>query len=182
MSANDEPPPEAYGRVSEPERYRVLHSAASRLVQDLVGDFDVVVHEGVALDPELARMVEAERSVKLAPVSPAAAPIAIALTLFPGVYVQFGRWEARSYPSCGCDACDEGPAELVHQLRRDVKAVADGNFREELRGGLRPRRAVELWGDGWRSSHHGAMKRREMQRLGPPGSHAWRPWPRRAPG
>jgi hypothetical protein len=63
-----------------------------------------------------------------------------------------------------------------------VKAVVDGHFREELRGGLRPWRSRELWGDGWRSSQDGAVTRREMQRLGPSGRHAWRPWPRRAPG
>ena len=182
MTASSDPPPEAYGRVSDPERYRVLHQAASRLIQELVDDFDVLIHEAGALDPESAPGLEAERSVKLEPVSTDAAPVMIALTPSPGVYVQFGRWEQRSYPSCGCDACDEDPVELVRLLRVEVRAVVAGNFREELRRGLRARKTMELWGDGWRSAHYGSVKRREMKRLGQPGRHEWRPWPRRAPG
>jgi hypothetical protein len=70
------------------------------------------------------------RQVELAPL--VGAPISISWDDFPGLTVRVGRWHEESYPQCGCDACDEGPAELVEELLRQVETVVAGKFIEAV--------------------------------------------------
>jgi Family of unknown function (DUF6226) len=49
-----------------------------------------------------------------------------ALTDFPGVDVRFGAWISAAFPRCGCDACDEQPAEVAVELREFVDALIGG--------------------------------------------------------
>lgn len=170
-----DPPDEAYGRVTNPERYRVLHDVADELIADLARTFDVQVEED-ADDAELARRFPSHRIVRLVPASPAAAPIVFSLTTFPGVHVRFGRWWIQSYPSCGCDACDDAPAQVASDLRRDVSAVTAGGLVE---GVDRRRLTYDLEWEGGSRSGGMAIGGKVARPAGPRGSHRWAAWERR---
>jgi hypothetical protein len=51
MAGDDLPPDDAYGRVTNPHRFAILHDAARGLIDDLVEQFDVQRTDGVDLDP-----------------------------------------------------------------------------------------------------------------------------------
>ncbi|GGK38208.1 hypothetical protein GCM10010124_33790 [Pilimelia terevasa] len=173
-----EPPPEAYGTVTDPERYRPLHAAASRLLDALAATYDVRRRDHRAPDPGPAG--RAVPAVALVPVVPAAGPLRVVFSDFPGLRVTLGRWRDLSLPSCGCDACDEQPADLVEELGTEVATLVDGTFSERLTHG---RAARQSWGRthlpesawGWT-----ALSRAEATRLGPAARIDWAPWPRRA--
>jgi len=102
------PLPEAYSRVTNPERFRPLHTLMVELIGRLEATFDVEHVEGYGLDSELERVDLARPSVKLVPRDTSAASIAVAFTAFPGLLVRIGRWRIEAFPSCGCDACAKG--------------------------------------------------------------------------
>jgi hypothetical protein len=95
---DDPPPPEAYGRVTNSERFRPLHSAADDLLRDLEVTYRVERIEGEAdLDPELG--TNGDRVVRLIPEPNDAAPLTIAYSDFPSLYVRYGQWGARLHPA-----------------------------------------------------------------------------------
>ena len=121
------PPEEAYGRVSDPGRYTVLHPAAEQLLDRLAGEYAVDRRDGDrSLDQGLVDGVEVDHVVRLTPRSGDGAALTVAFTRFPGLAVRFGDCEPRYLPRCGCDACDEDPGALLDELRRDVVAFVTG--------------------------------------------------------
>ncbi len=127
-----DPPPDAYGRVTNPERYRVVHAAARQMIDDLRRAFAVEEDRSPELDRILMSSgASIEEVIRLVPHDDDAAPIAFAFTDFPGVLVRAGRWQLWAYPRCGCDACDEDPAETADLMRGDVEAVTAGRMSEE---------------------------------------------------
>ena len=175
----DGPPDEAYGRVTNPDRYAVLHPAVRALVDDVTARFVAERVEGWR-DPDLAGGVPVLSTVRLVPAG-GGAPITIALTAFPGAVIRFGRWYMLPFPSCGCDACDEKPDDVVTEMHRYVDAVVAGRFREELRPdrGRDYELHHEFWGDDWRTASTSVVWFRDAQRLGPAARVAWPPWPLR---
>jgi ketosteroid isomerase-like protein len=147
------PSDDAYSRVSDPERYRPLHRRAELLAQRLTSVFDVQPNEETSKD--------GGRVVRLVPADPAAAPITIEWTDFPGLIVRFGDDVEVPFPRCGCDACDEDVDELFAGLERDVYAVTHGRFRE--------------WQGGHEFDYPGGSSG-SGERSGEP--RAWRAWPR----
>lgn len=174
--------PAAYGRVTDPERFRPLHDAALALIDELSTTYDLTVtrrrdEEGTAVG--VGGPVR-ERVVHLQPTDPTAAPLTFTLSAFPGVGLAYGRWSDASFPSCGCDACDEDPTEAVAGLTATVRAVVAGSLRESLaRRGLHPWQYVVLTGDGWREESGQAISRQRFRELGGRGTHSYAPWPRR---
>src|SRR5690349_6082374 len=123
------PPDDAYGRVTNPQRYRMVQDAARDLIDELSRLFDVHVSAGDDVDPELRRRfatVIVEEMVRFTPNGPDAAPLTFAFTSFPAVVVHAGEWRLGAYPHCGCDACDEVPADVADELRKDVNALTAG--------------------------------------------------------
>ncbi len=55
--------------------------------------------------------------MRLVPANPAAAPLTLIFTAFPGPEVRMGRGDWMHLPGCGCDACDETVEECAQQLR-----------------------------------------------------------------
>jgi len=178
------PPPEAYSRVSEPERFRPLHTVALRVLEQLKAAFTVDRCEGYGLDSELEVGDLARPSVRLVPRDPQAAPLVIAFTTFPGLRVRVGRWRTDAFPACGCDACAETAEDEATRLAELVDDVTAGRFREGM--------SVPRAGDGWqewevwsprqRSSHRSLVDRARAAELlagRASASIAWGPWPRR---
>jgi Family of unknown function (DUF6226) len=183
--------PEAYSRVTNPERFRPLHELALALVSRLRGSYELAEREAFDLVPGLMQPFEHARPpVTLTPAASDAAPIAIAFTPFPSLIVRCGRWFGTSLPICGCDACAATAAQEGARLEELLGDVVAGNFGEELTipwiGDLR----VKWWlgsaavGDG----HHGegmtTLPRKLARVLGASRSTRvqWRPWGQRKEG
>lgn len=167
-------PEEAYGRVTNPERYRVLHTAARELLDRLATSYAVDREDGdAALDPALAdRFADAaEAVVRLTPRSPAAAPLTVVFTSFPGLALRLGDWVVEALPSCGCDACDEGPDDLVGLLTGLVEALVAGDFTERRAGDAVAYRLGDQEVSHWPADTPPATP------TDPPAEHHWSPWP-----
>jgi hypothetical protein len=121
------PLPEEYGRVTNPERFAVLHDVVDRLVGGLCDEFDVERDD----DPPLLRTPPdtVVRAVRLVPAA-SGAPVTLICTTFPGVNVVFGESHTWGYPICGCDACNDDPEDLRDELEADVLGVVRGHFTE----------------------------------------------------
>ena len=177
------PPPEAYSRVTNPERFRPLHTLMVELIGRLEATFDIDRLEGYGLDDELERVDLVRPSVKLLPRDTSAASIAVSFTAFPGLRVRVGRWRIDAFPSCGCDACDETANGEGARLTQMVDDVTAGRFRETI--------WVPEVGDAWQESefcspggHSSSRARidRSYARQMSAGSDClrleWKPWPR----
>lgn len=170
----EEPPPDAYGRVTNPGRFRVLHGAAERVIDDLAKRYDIQVREGQASDDPFIVAGDVERVVFLEPSRPDAAAVSIGFTSYPGLIVRFGRWHAEVFPRCGCDACDEDPDWLIEELRKRLDATTSGGFSETVTGGFRPGRMATFVGAKSTSSGWVRLSRAEVGR---PERIDWAPWP-----
>ena len=177
------PPPEAYSRVTNPERFRPLHTFMVELIGRLEAAFDVERLEGYGLDDELEKGDLVRPSVRLVPRDQSAAPILVSFTAFPGLRVRFGRWYIDAFPSCGCDACDETADGESARLTQMVDDVTGGRFREAT--------WMPLVGDAWQESEFRSPRGRSSSRTSVDRLHAtrllagsdslqfeWRPWPR----
>jgi hypothetical protein len=162
-----------YGRVTNPERYAPLHGVADVLLERLARDYDVERTDDPAADEELSLRRALERLVRLTPSDPAAAPVTIGFTDFPGLLVRYGRWHTEAYPSCGCDACDEGELDLEQRLAADVEDLVSGRFAEEFSASGQRRFSF-----GDRTS--GFWLDELPPPVDPPAVLDWKPWRRRA--
>ena len=142
----DGPPPEAYSRVTDPERFRPLHAMVETLLRELDSSFDVERTAGYGLDDELETSALALPTVRLTPRDATAAPLVVAFTAFPGIRLRAGHWCTEVFPSCGCDACGETADDEALRLREMVDNVVAGRFREAI---SLPLISVLLIGDGW---------------------------------
>jgi hypothetical protein len=133
------PPPGAYSRVTDRGRFQPLHALALDLLVRLDADYDVSRGEAFDLLPDMHAFEHARPPVSLSPLTPAAAPIAVAFTTFPSLVLRCGRWLAESFPSCGCDACRETADSEGERLRAVLRDVVAGSFWEELK--------IPLFGD-----------------------------------
>ena len=180
------PPDEAYSRVTNPERFRPLHAAATELLDRLEREFAVERLEGPDADDELGRESLARPRIRLVPHDPQAAPIVVAFTEFPGLHLRFGSWRTEPFPGCGCDACDETADGSMEEMTRMVEAVVSGGFRESMR-------VPPLLGDGWQESRfqfsdggfrapRSRVRRSRALEMTGGERHVtleWKPWPRR---
>ena len=142
------PPPEAYSRVTNAERFRPLHPAMLEIIGRLESGFEVERAEAYGLDEELERGLDLARPcVGLRPRDTDAAPIAVAFSAFPGLHVRFGRWHTELFPVCGCDVCGESAEDQIERLSKMVDDITAGRFREEVRRPLIP-----FIGNGWREA------------------------------
>jgi uncharacterized protein DUF6226 len=127
------PPPEAYSRITNPERFEPLHHVALTHLERLQQQFDVQRVEGYELDHDLPQVDLARLSVKLIPADSSAAPIAIAFTTFPAVIMRCGSLLVLPFPACGCDACDATAEGEIQRLNEVMDDVVEGRFRESIR-------------------------------------------------
>jgi hypothetical protein len=171
--------------VTNPERFRPLHSRALELLVSLEDEYVVTRLEGRGVDPDLEGDAENfDASIRLVPDDGEAAPVGVVLSSFPGLFARFGQWHVEPFPPCGCDACDDDVDDVWSHFRDRVDDVVAGRFYEELR--------LPLVGDGWLverfwSSVGSSSGRSRIARSRAKGLRAravrsvyeWRPWRRR---
>lgn len=173
--------PADYSRVTDPGRYAVLHEAAEKLLDDLTARYTVERRE--TREP-LGPAGEPVRTVRLIPRTPAAAPLAVSFTDFPGIVLRLGRWYEEPLPACGCDACDERPDHLVTDLVTQVDALVEGGLWERVRRGVKgswsETRLIGPDFSAGRSTPLDAGDARAARRDGFAAAVQWAPWPRRS--
>ena len=174
FTTSDTPHPDLYGRVTNPQRYAVLHEETTSLIENLVSTYDVISEPGnVALDfPEWKGSTG--DAIRLHPTQ--GTPVAFLFTDFPGVVIRFGEWEADAFPNCGCDACDEKPDDVMTRMTNLIDLIIAGGYQEVLT--KRSLRQSFDWPQGLSITER-RVGRVERRRLGQPASHKWQPWPRR---
>jgi uncharacterized protein DUF6226 len=188
QSQSDEPPFEAYSRVTNAGRFRALHPIALDLLQRLAAEYDVSRSADFDLLPGMEPFEHARPPVRLTPAGVTGAPIAIAFTTFPGLLVRCGRWLVESFPSCGCDACGEMAEAEGERLQRLLDDVVAGRFREEITIPLlgRARLAWALGGGAAAATRSAwsVVSRRRARALVVDGAREvqWHPWVRRLHG
>jgi hypothetical protein len=165
--------------VIDTERFAVLHDAAEELLDELNEMYMVERRESKeALGPEDAMV----RMVRLIPRTPAAGPLAVAFTDFPGLSLRLGRWWAETFPACGCDECAEDPAAMIDVLNIQTSALVEGGLWERVRRGVRASWfESRLIGVGVNARREGPLSARDARDARLSGFAApvqWAPWPR----
>ena len=176
----EDPPDEAYERVTNPERFAPLVPAAENLVADLERRFEVIVTRGSAVG-WLSSDVQPVESIWITPRLADQAPLTITTTSLPGLYLDVGAWQHIAFPGCACDACDEHVEDAVRELEMYCTALAEGRLSERVVGGLRPRLEHVWGGENWSSSGKLFVSRRRAAELRgtdvqPPEDGHWRSW------
>lgn len=92
-----QPPDDAYGRVTDPERFRPLHAVADRIVEELTAAHDVEIVPGDPGSFGSTGQIDVVRVAQLVPAVPKAAPLTIAYTDFPGLMVRVGQWHVETF-------------------------------------------------------------------------------------
>lgn len=171
----DLPPPEAYHRVTNPERFAALHDLARDELGELTARY-AVTREDTTL-PDISGTGTAP-AVRLIPDAARAATLTVLFTHFPGLYLDAGPTLRVAFPACGCDACggsaeDEGP-RFVQQL----EVVTAGGFGDRL-----ARDADGWWHETWRRSSGAASRQwvngdrlAELRTQLGDGERTWAPW------
>ena len=159
-------------------RFAALHRAADLLLDELAEQYIVErreTKEKLGPDGALARMV------RLIPRTPAAGPLAVAFTDYPGLTVRLGRWWVETLPAWGQDVGDEDPGVSVELLRTHASALVEGweRVRRGVGGSWFETRLIS---DGFNERREGqlsAQDAREARRSGFAAAVQWAPWPRR---
>ena len=168
------PAPEAYGRVTNPDRYRVVVDAAQSLLRRLVETYDVVQSPGSTTTDFPEYRGPSLDTIRLVPRR--GVPLIFALSPFPGVMVRFGNLGQEAFPGCGCDACDEQPDQEIQRMTRLVEAAIDGGYEEDLTRRRLFSSFVGPWGNQRSESR---LRRGEWRRYGDRGLRRWPEWPHR---
>lgn len=181
------PPHEAYGPVTNAERFGPLHDVAFRLLDQLEATFAVERLEGYGLDPELENVNLVHPTVKLLPQDPQAAPMVVVFTAFPGLRIRVGFLCKDAFPSCGCDACNETADGETTRLSELVEAVTAGRFHETINIPLlgSARQEWEYWSSQGRSTGGTRVDRSHARQILDRSKHLsieWKPWAKRSQG
>jgi hypothetical protein len=170
----EQPGHEAYGRVTNPERYQIVVDSARDRIAVLVKAYQVESEAGA---PEVDFPDLAGDSAPVVRLQPAdGAPIAFMFTDFPGVVVKVGEWGVRAFPACGCDACDEPPIEVAERLKDFVDAAIEGSYEEQLTKQTLTYRYPSRRGA---LASEARLERGEWKQFGTPSTHSWSGWPTR---
>ncbi|WP_107705823.1 DUF6226 family protein [Nocardioides allogilvus] len=148
------PPDEnEYSRVTDPERYRIVHARASVWAAVLEDALDVS-SETLAAAGGAERPHGFDRGVGLIPCQPGTLPLFLLERDVPTqtptgegtlalLDIGVGRPDivVSMQPDCGCDACDSGSSDLLEAIDARIRHVVGGPF-------------VVLRGTTWRAEWH----------------------------
>ncbi|WP_407344236.1 DUF6226 family protein [Pengzhenrongella phosphoraccumulans] len=147
------PRAQEYSRVTDPERWRVVHSRArlwAAVLEDILGAHTETLVSGSGAPDDYSRTFD--RGVRLTSRRPGALPLLLlerdVPTLAGGATlavldIEVGDLGVRvaSLPDCGCDACDCGSSDLLGAVDSTIGHVVGGPF-------------VVLRGKKWRAQWH----------------------------
>ncbi len=147
------PREEEYSRVTDPQRYRIVHARARAWV-DRIGEVPGVGIKPLAPAPldDDGRLGRFDRGVRLTSSRPGTLPLLLLERDAPlsgqdvsmaVLHIAVVRpWVAvEMLPACGCDACDSGSQDLLHALDQAIGNVVGGPF-------------VVQRGKGWHAQWH----------------------------
>lgn len=161
------PDDDAYSRVTNPERWRIVAARADAWVHALI-ELDVASVREVTdiewskdwLDSNLTG-----RADLIVPNAPGALPLVVArldIGDVPNAGILVGAGDPAEelvmVPDCSCDACDSGSSDALEQFDELIISVVSGTFRRLSRG----KKSVTTTRDGMQSRN---MSRRELQRV-----------------
>ncbi|WP_139177738.1 DUF6226 family protein [Ruania alba] len=136
-----EPPDEAYSRVSDPRKYRIVGARALAWQQALAG-LGLATAVSVPVT-DLPWRLPVGAGTRLTPHAAGTEPLVLvtnALQDVPGCILTLGIGAPPAWldpePDCGCDACDFGSANLLEAIDTSIGAI--------VRGGI-----VHVTGSGW---------------------------------
>lgn len=147
--------PDAYSRLTDPERYRIVGARADAWRSALVGLglADVGTSTVRWTTPPRTVLTGAETVV---PRAPGALPLILARSAIgpiPDAGVTLGVGDPATciawFPDCGCDACDTGSQDLLDDLDAHLAAIVEGRFRRLSRRGAT---IMSLGDGGWSAS------------------------------
>lgn len=175
-------PDEAYGRVTDPQRFATLHTAAAGVVAALEVRFAVAIVRSI--EQRTTPSAGDVDVIRIAPNRADQAPLTITLTDFPGLRIAAGAWYTASLPSCGCDGCDEDAASEVSKLMDHVDRVTSGQFSERITGSGAPRLEYSWETEGSKRSSSSSLTLADAERMRadpiqPPTVGRWLPWSER---
>ena len=122
----DEAPPDAYGRVTDEDRFAPLQAEVDALVAYLARTCDVRITHQIEEDGERVFTLTPARGAPVRIVSSPTSVLLEAGALFKG-------W----YPSCSCDACNEDAAGAAENLEEALFDIVGGGLRERYAIGRR---------------------------------------------
>ncbi|HWJ80612.1 MAG TPA: DUF6226 family protein [Nocardioides sp.] len=131
-----EPAEDEYSRVTDPERYRIVHERAALWVEEL----------GTLLDVDMTPVDDGTRVASRRPgtlplyLLPRDVLLSLQDGIMPMLDIAVGRPDivVATLPDCGCDACDSGSEDVLTCIDDAVARVIGGPF-------------VVLKGRGWRA-------------------------------
>ncbi|EHY87254.1 DUF6226 family protein [Saccharomonospora azurea] len=143
---------EEYSRVTDPERYRIVHARAQVWVDSLAAVPGVQVERLAPAPLGDGTTRRFDRGVRIFPPRPDALPLLLLEEDAPVsggagslavLSIGVARPEIRLelVPDCGCDACDFGSDDLLEAIDGTIGNVVDGPL-------------VVLRGDSWRAWWH----------------------------
>nr|WP_246349184.1 DUF6226 family protein [Nesterenkonia xinjiangensis] len=151
MLPGSEAPEDAYSRVSEPARYRIL-GARARAWERALERLGLGHTESATLPTSWTFQPEHPRARAVVPRRADAQPLVLvdgALEGVAGTVVAVGMGDPRGgsepvlldwVPDCGCDACDSGSVDLLEALDQEILTVVGGAL--HVSGGRGRRRWV----------------------------------------
>lgn len=144
------PPDDAYRRVTDPERYRIVGARVEAWCRVLV-EAGLAVRE-TAVAPWGWRPTNGpEDLTRLRPVVDGAVPLLLDVgsTDVPGDHVRIGvgepAVEVAMVPPCGCDACDDGSEELLDAVDLRIGSTVAGVLVHESGDGWSRTVTLEGW-------------------------------------
>lgn len=118
----DDPPQEAYSRCAHPERFEPVVVVACALLEHVVASYEVERRDDV---------VDGRATTVLTPAGGGAVlRLQIGGGPLPVAKVAAGFRYVRSWPDCGCDACDDDVADLLDHLEHTVLSIVEGRLSE----------------------------------------------------
>jgi len=148
-------PDEAYSRVTDPAKWRILGVRTDAWVTALVGAGLAMVEPDATVTWTSRRRPVIFRAERAIPVVAGALELVVGhsqigdvddagLVLGVGDPADCVNW----FPDCGCDACDSGSQNELDHLDTHMLAIVTGSFRRLVRG----ERVITVIGDGWSAS------------------------------
>jgi hypothetical protein len=164
------PPVDAYSRLTDPARWRILGARTDAWLSTLAGAGLAVVDADADVTWRVVQQPVITRAERVVPVAAGAVDLVVGHSRLgdvddAGIVLGLGdpaetvTW----FPNCGCDACDSGSQRELEDLDSHVLSIVTGAFRRLSDG---DRRITVIGAGRWEASNFGRSARtahREVQ-------------------